>query len=213
MSTAAGRTAPWVLIRAGWERASIYLPIILMAIMALGTYWLARNTPITGPASPQRPVTHEPDYYMRGFSVRTFDAQGRLKSEVFGTEGRHYPDTDVLEIDQPRIRSFNIRGELTTATARTAISNADATEVQLIGGAVVTRDATADKDGKVRPKLVVRGDLLHVFVDTEKVRSPKPVELTRGNDRFTADNMEFDNLEQVMELKGRVKGVLTPNQP
>ncbi len=212
MSTMAGRADPWMLIRAGWERISIYLPIILMAIMALGTYWLARNTPIASPASAQRPLTHEPDYYMRGFSVRTFDAQGRLKSEVFGTEGRHYPDTDVLEIDLPRIRSFNLQGELTTATARRAISNADATEVQLIGGAVVTRDATTGKAGKVSPRLIVRGDFLHVFVTTEKVRSSKPVELIRGNDRFTADSMEFDNLEQVMQLKGRVKGVLTPGQ-
>jgi lipopolysaccharide export system protein LptC len=42
------------------------------------------------------------------------------------------------------------------------------------------------------------------------VKSHKPVELTRGTDRFTADSLEYDNLDQVVELRGRVRGVLMP---
>jgi lipopolysaccharide export system protein LptC len=34
--------------------------------------------------------------------------------------------------------------------------------------------------------------------------------LVRGNDRFTADRMEFDNVEQVLLLSGRVRGTLMP---
>ena len=213
VSREALRDMPWKLTRAAWENASVYLPIILMGLMAMGTYWLARNTPSSPAAAGQRTATHEPDSFMRGFSVKTFDAQGRLKSEIFGTESRHYPDTDTFEIDKPRIRSFNTRGELTVATAKHALSNADGTEVQLTGEAVVTREASTDTDGKSRPKLVFRGEFLHVFVDTERVKSHKPVELTRGDDRFTADSMEFNNLDQVMDLRGRVSGVLTPRHP
>jgi lipopolysaccharide export system protein LptC len=200
-------------VRAGWERVSVYLPVILMAIMALGTYWLARNTPILGAgASPSAP-THDPDYYMRGFSVKTFDAAGRVKSEIYGTEARHYPDTDTLEIDQPRIRSFNERGEITVATARHALSNGDASEVQLLGDAVVTREAVTDADGRPRPRLQFRGEFLHAFMNTERVKSHKPVELMRGQDKFTADSMDFDNIDQVLELHGRVNGIITPGAP
>ena len=204
------RQSVWELVRAGWERISIYLPIILMGLMALGTYWLARNTPSLSPAEVQRAATHDPDYFMRRFSVKTFDAAGRLKSEIFGTEARHYPDTDTLEVDQPRIRSFNARGELTVATAKRAISNSDGSEVQLTGDAVVTREATTDQNGHSRPRLEFRGEFLHVYMDTERVKSHKPVELTRGESRFTADSMDFDNIDQVMELRGRVHGTLVP---
>jgi lipopolysaccharide export system protein LptC len=200
----------WSVVRGGWDRISIYLPIILMALMALGTYWLARNTPITAPAEAPRPVTHEPDYFMRRFSVKTFDASGRLKSEVYGTEARHHPDTDTLEIDQPRIRAFDARGQLTVATARLALSNADASEVQLFGNAVVIREATKGPDGKVQPRLQFRGEFLDAFLDTERVKSNKPVELMRGEDRFTADNLDFANADQVLQLQGRVHGTLTP---
>ena len=213
MSTAVRRSAPasaWVLLRAAWERLSVYLPIMLMALMAMGTYWLARNTPALGVIEAQRPATHDPDYSMRGFSVKTFDASGRIKSEVYGTEARHYPDTDTLEIDHPRIRSFNARGELTVATANRALSNGDGSEVQLFGDAVVTRDAV-DAQGHERPRLEFRGEFLHAFVNTERIKSHLPVELRRGNDRFTAENLEYDNIDQVMELRGRVHGVLQPS--
>jgi lipopolysaccharide export system protein LptC len=200
----------WLLLRAGWERVSVYLPIILMGLMALGTYWLARNTPNLGPAEAQRPATHDPDYYMRRFSVKTFDAAGRLKSEVHGTEARHYPDNDTLEIDQPRLRSFNARGQLTVASARRALSNGDGSEVQLLGDAIVTREPTPVGEGKVQPRMEFRGEFLDVFVDTERVKSHLPVELTRGTDRFTADGLDYDNAQQVLELHGRVRGVLVP---
>lgn len=212
MSTAARRSAsvsPWTLLRAAWERLTIYVPIMLMGLMAMGTYWLARNTPTLGAPEAQRPATHDPDYFMRRFSVKTFDATGRIKSEVYGAEARHYPDTDTLEIDQPRIRSFNDRGELTVATANRALSNGDGSEVQLFGNAVVTRDAT-DAQGHARPRLEFRGEFLHAFVNTERVKSHKPVELIRGNDRFTADNLDYDNIDQVLDLRGRVHGVLQP---
>ena len=200
----------WQWMRRAWDRVAIYLPVILMGVLALGTYWLASNTPVLfGALGAQRPPTHEPDYFMRGFSVRTFDPGGRLKSEVFGTEARHYPDTDTLEIDSPRIRAYGETGALTVATAQRAISNADGSEVQLLGNAVVTREP-AEKDA---PRMEFRGEFLHVFVNTERVKSHKPVELVRGRDRFTAEQLDYDNLDRVADLRGRVRGVLTPSKP
>jgi lipopolysaccharide export system protein LptC len=146
--TAAGRIAG-----RAWDQLSLYVPVLLMGVLALGTYWLARNTPVFAPAAAQRAPTHEPDYFMRGFSVKSFDANGRLKSELRGTEGRHFPDTDTLEITQPRIRSFNEHGALTVATANKAIANADGSQVQLIGNAVVTRDASRESLGPATPSL------------------------------------------------------------
>lgn len=198
------------LARGAWDQVSTYLPIILMGLMALGTYWLARNTPVFSLPEAAKPARHDPDYYMRGFSVKTFDASGRLKSEVLGSEARHYPDTDTLEIDRPRIRSFNARGELTVATANLALTNADGSEVQLLGDAVVTREETKGTDGRSSPALEFRGEFLHAFLNTEQVKSHKPVTLIRGGDRFTADSLDFDNVGRVMELTGRVHGTLLP---
>jgi lipopolysaccharide export system protein LptC len=75
----------------------------------------------------------------------------------------------------------------------------------------VVREAASGK--VVAPRLEFKGEFLHAFLNTEQIKSNKPVQLTRGNDRFTADTMDFDNRAQVMQLQGRVKGTLAPKAP
>jgi lipopolysaccharide export system protein LptC len=193
-----------------WERTAIYIPVLLMGLLALGTYWLVRNTPDALPAEGQRAVSSEPDYYMRKFGIKTFDEAGQLKSDVTGIEVRHYPDTDTLEIDKALIRSYSIEGRLTTSTGDRALTNGDGSEVQLIGNARVVRDASVDANGKQIQRLEFRGEFLHVFVNEERVKSHLPVVIRRGSDEFEGDTFAYDNLDRVADLKGRVKGVLVP---
>jgi lipopolysaccharide export system protein LptC len=151
---------------------------------------------------------------MEGFAVKTFDASGRLRSEVLGDKVRHYPDTQWLEIDGIRIRSFDAKGTLTTATADRGQTNEDGSEVQLMGHALVVREAVAQADDKTSPRMQYRSEFLHAFLNTERIKSHKPVELQRGQDHFTADSLDFDNLSQVLQLDGRVRGTLVPaHQP
>lgn len=199
------------VVRQGWDQLSIYLPVMLMGLLALGTWWLVRNAPMPQLPAIERPQGHQPDYFMKNFSVKSFDATGRLQSEVQGKEARHYPDTDTLEIDQARMRSVSPDGRLTVATANRALTNADGSEVQLFGNAIVTREPLPAKPGaQAQPRLEFRSEFLHAFTHTEHVRSDQPVILTRGHDRFTADGMEYDNLDQVLQLRGRVRGVIAP---
>jgi lipopolysaccharide export system protein LptC len=192
-----------------WDRLTIYLPVLLMGLLALGTWWLARNAPTVSRTAGEAPVRHEPDYFLRGFSVKSFDPEGHLTSDLRGTEARHYPDTDTLEVDAPRIRRYDARGSLTTATAKRAISNADGSQVQLIGDAVVRREGK-DAQGQPLPRMEIRGDFLHFFTDRERVLANKPVTLLRGNDVFQADGLEYDNLDRVLQLRGNVRGTLHP---
>jgi lipopolysaccharide export system protein LptC len=201
----------WVF--AIWERVLLSLPLVVMGVLALGTYWLVRVTPVVPPVAEVKAVGHEPDYVMHDFAVKSFDAQGQLRSEVTGTVARHYPDTQWLEIEGIRIRSFDTQGRLTTASALRGLTNEDQSEVQLIGNARVLHEAQDTGKPNAAPRMEYRGEFLHAFMHTEQVRSHKPVELIRGNDRFTADRMDFDNVDQVLTLQGRVRGTLTPQSP
>lgn len=201
----------WMRFRRLWDRLAVYLPLLLMGLMAMTTYWLVRNTPVMDDAELEAVPRHIPDYYMRDFSVRIFGADGKLKSEIVGSEGRHFPDTDTLEIDRPRIRILGSEGRLTTATAVRGLVNADGSEAQLFDNAVVVREATKNAQGTASPRSELHSDFLHVFANTEQVRSHLPVTLVRGaGDRFRADGMDYDNLDRVMQLKGRVHGTLQP---
>ena len=193
-----------------WDRLSLYLPIALMGLVALGTYWLVQSTPVNRVPKGETVLRHEPDYFMTGFSVRTFVEAGRLKSEVFGAAARHFPDTDTLEIDAVRIRAFDDQGRLTTATANRAVTNSDGSEVQLFGSARIVRDAQINTGGQTLPRVEFRGESLHAFLKTDRVLSNRPVELRRGADVFLAETMDYDNERRSMVMQGRVKGTLVP---
>jgi lipopolysaccharide export system protein LptC len=171
---------------------------------------MVRSAPPIAEAYAPRAQRHDPDYFMTGFAVKTFDASGRLRSEVLGDKVRHYPDTQWLEIDGIRIRSFDAKGTLTTATADRGLTNEDGSEVQLMGHALVVREAVADANNKASPRMQYRSEFLHAFMNIEQIKSNKPVELMRGKDSFTADSMDFDNVTQVLQLNGRVHGTLVP---
>ena len=200
------------LYRTIWERFLLYLPLVGMGALALGTYWLVRTTPTIGAPETERAVGHEPDYFMDAFVVKTFDSTGRIRSEVRGAQARHYRDTQWMEIDGIHIRSFDDKGRLTTATAKRGLTNDDNSEVQLLGNAVVVREADTGARAQANPRMEYRGEFLHAFMNTEKIKSHKPVELLRGNDRFIADTLDFDNVQQILELRGRVRGVLIPTK-
>lgn len=202
---------PLRLLRDALDRVTIYLPVILTALLALGTYWLVQNAPkLLAPAGKEVP-THEPDFFMRGFVIKNFLPSGELRSELFGKEGRHYPDNDTMEVDHVRLRAISPEGLTTRATADRGLSNGDGSEVQLFGNAVVVREAANLSGGRAAPRLEFRGDFLHAYIDTERVTSNKPVTLIRGTDRFTADTLDYDNLSGVANLQGRVRGQLMPS--
>lgn len=207
-----GARVSWGLrARRTWDSLSVYLPIVLMGLMAMTSYWLVRNTPESREPELEAAPRHVPDYFMQDFSVRVFGADGKLKSEILGIEGRHYPDTDTLEIDKPRIRILSAEGRVTTATAQRGLINSDGSEVQLFERAMVVREASTNAQGLVTPRSEMQSDFLHLFANTEQVRSHLPVVLLRGRgDRFTADAMNYDSLDRVMQLKGRVRGTLQP---
>jgi lipopolysaccharide export system protein LptC len=193
---------PLPTLRRLWDRLSIYLPVLLMGALALGSYWLLRATPMPPEPPPERAPSHEPDYYMREFAVKTFDVRGELQNELRGAEIRHYPDTDTLEVDEARIRSFNASGELTTARARRVTTNADQTVYELTGEAVVVRESV--------PRVEFRGEQLRILVQQDRIESSQPVLLIRGIDRITADRLQYDDASRQANLQGRVRATLAP---
>jgi lipopolysaccharide export system protein LptC len=108
------------------------------------------------------------------------------------------------------VRSVDDKGHLTTASALRGLTNEDGSEVQLMGNALVVREAPVAAGGKPQPRMEYRGEFLHAFMNTEVVKSHMPVALQRGQDHFTADSLNFDNVEQTLQLQGRVRGTLVP---
>ena len=189
-----------------WEIVVAYLPLLLMVLLALGTWWLVKNSP--QPLVPREAAAPraEPDYLMSGFSVQRFAKDGRLKVRIEGRQMRHYPDVDRIEIDDVVLRAWAPDGRETRATARRALANGDGTEVQLIGGARVRSVAPSGEP------VEIDGEFLHAFIDTEQVRTHLPVRVRYGGSVLNAGSMQYDNLAQKLDLGPPVRAVMTPRE-
>jgi lipopolysaccharide export system protein LptC len=206
-------TSAWLLIRRLADQLVIYLPVLLMAALALGSYWLVRNAPVLAVSSADKPLSHEADYFLKKFSIKSFTPQGSLKSELFGGQARHFADIDTIEIDNVRMHNFNQTGRLTTVTsANRALSNGDNSEIQLYGNASSVREEAVDANGVMQPKMEFKGEFLHTFVNEERLKSHLPIVIRRGSSEFSADSLDYDNIARVINLQGRVKAVLQPTK-
>jgi lipopolysaccharide export system protein LptC len=195
-----GRSRPWHLrLR---DALSTYLPLLLMALLALGTWWLVKNTPLLTPAPESTELRPDPDYLMEQFAIDRFDRNGRLRVRVEGDRLRHYPDTDRYEIDRARIRALSLDGQVTLAVAERALANGDISEVQLLGGAQVT------SQGPRGEALEMRSEFLHAFLVTERVQTHLPVTVTDSSNRLRAGGLDYDHGRRLLELKGPVRAHL-----
>ena len=201
--------------RAAFERLSLYLPVVLMGLLALASYWLLRATPGIPTPGPERTEVHQPNHVMQDFAVRTHGPGGMLKTEVLGREARLFPDDGSMEMDGFRARSFNPNGVLTTMVADHAWTNKANDEFVLRGNARVVRLPASGANGQSAGLLEFQGPHLRVFTAEHRVLSDEPVVLLRGANRITANRLDYNDDQRVAVLTGRVRAqlVLRPPQP
>jgi lipopolysaccharide export system protein LptC len=184
------------------DALSAYLPLLLMLVLALGTWWLVKNTPV--PAAPAKAgsARTEPDYTMSGFTMERFRADGQLKLRLEGRQLHHYPDTNRVEVLGARITAFAPDGRITTATAERALGNGDGSEMQLTGNAQVV-----GTDPRGAP-LIIRSEYLLVQLVTERLQTHLPVWVQQGPTELKAAGLEYDHAAQRLDLKGPLRAVL-----
>ena len=194
---------PWLWRAQGL--LSSYLPLLLMALLASGTWWLVKNTPLLGEPTEQAAPRHEPDYRMENFEIQRIGADGRLRVQIAGAELRHYPDTDTVEVDQARVRATAPDGSLAIAEAKRAIGNGDGSDLQLMGD-VHLRRLPAGAGENAPAQLDVRGEFLQALSNSEVLRSHLPVTIRQGGSTLQAQNFEYRHLTGQVSFTGKAQG-------
>jgi lipopolysaccharide export system protein LptC len=143
---------------------------------------------------------------MTRFSISRFAPDGREVLRIAGDVLRHFPATDQLEIEGVTIHAIAPDGRITDASARRALANGDASEVQLLGAAQVTSQIDASD------RLQVQSEFLHAFLSFERLRSHLPVQVQRAGSDTRAAGLEYDHPARRLTLLGPVRATLQPGR-
>lgn len=194
------------------DKIYLLMPVILMGVLALGSYWLYQNTPIIKATPQKKLVSSDPDYFLSQFATRQYDAQtNQLKSEIMGQLANHYPERNELEIMKIQAKSISPEGFVTHGTAEKAIRNEQGNQVQLIGQALITREplnATRVASHQKTP-VYFKGEFLNIDIDQQKITSNKAINISQGVNQFTANSLAYDNKTGIIDLSNGVKVTLT----
>lgn len=183
-----------------------FLPMLLMAILTLGTYWLVQmNEPSLDTEKQKR---HVPDYIMDGVVVTTLGPEGNTKFRVVGQKLVRYEDDASLEIDFPIARRFHEAKPPITVKSDKGFMDGDMTTLDMVGNASLTRPAqaaTATQTGSAR--LLMSSSKFTVLMNEDIVKTNRPVNLEQGLSIMTSqEGAVFDNVNQKLTMIGQVKG-------
>ena len=196
------------------ERVLAYLPVLLMGLLAVFTWWLVRSSALPPAAETTATPPQTVDYAMTGFVLARYGSDGMLRSRIEGDLIQHFPATDRVEIQGVRLRSVDAAGRLMLGRADRALSNSDATLVRLEGSARVSREATpeqnGDRNGNGNGRIEIRGEILEILGAEERVRSTQPVTVITGSGELRAGSLDYNRRDRVALLGGRVTGQLRP---
>lgn len=191
--------------RQAWQRGYTGLlaagPILIMATLALGTFWLERQTTHQLAEVDPQPSNTEPDFTVRDFVVKQFDANGDLSSELVGAVGTHFPDRQVLRVTQANLRRLDQPAAPVTARAQRLWAWDDGQRFELHGQAEVTQP----RDGEL---VRMTSQRLYYTVTDERVWSDRSVRVQRGpNQVITANRFEYRTDTGVVQFEGKVRAV------
>jgi lipopolysaccharide export system protein LptC len=196
--------------RTGWiEQLTLYLPVVIMGILALGTWWLVRSSPQAKGLDTRNDNFAGPQYHIQAFTTQSFDAHGRLNAQVSAQFAQYDGQTDTLLMQQVRLRSVDEQGQLMLAEANKANASNALDRFTLQGSARVWQSASDGVKAPVKGQVawVFMGEHLELDGQTKQLRSQGPARLQRGKDSLSAEQMQYDDINKRLSMDGRVRAV------
>lgn len=150
-------------------RPALLLPLLLLSMLALLTYWINKTVQ---PSTPKIDGSsrHDPDYIMSNFVTKQTDINGNLLYQLAAVEMRHFPDDDSTYLQRPHYTQFTIGKASTQVEALRGIVSADGEKVELFGKVKITRLAFSGKGAST-----LDTDHLTIFPNKDIVRTESPV--------------------------------------
>jgi lipopolysaccharide export system protein LptC len=180
--------------------------ILFLGVIAVGTFWLLRQTEMEGVRTTQ-PKTHVPDYYFSQATVTSLDVKGKPISELISPRIIHHPDDDSVEAFQPRMRYFLKDGLPWFAQADHGMEPSGGNIIYLEGHVEMTHP---DQNGG--PPLVIDTNHMTVDLTTNIASTDDPVAILKGESQMHGIGMDGYMQDNRMVLRTRVIGFYVPKK-
>jgi len=120
-----------------------HLQIVLLAIIAAGTWWFDFTQQPDSDNKPAK-LTHKIDYFVKGAQSVTMTAAGAPKQRLAADYIQHFIDDDTTEVTKPMLTMHSPTKPNIYLNSETALISSDAELISLNGAVHIQRDSIDD---------------------------------------------------------------------
>lgn len=194
---------------------SNWLPVALLALLAVFSTWLVKQTPLPEAPSGEPLERAKPDYEMRRFELQRFGAGGAARAWLQGDALRHYPQGDRLEIDGLRLRAQSEDGSWLLAEAARAEGPMDGSRLRLSGGVRVRRFAPGldpDAEGAAPLMRLATAEML-VENEGQLLSSRSATEVLTPRSQMRVGGFRYEHAKGQLRFSGPSQITFPPRRP
>lgn len=179
-------------------RGSLWLPLLVLLLLAALSFWIERsvqtlsNDNTTGEA--------DPEGIMENFDALRTDPTGRPQYRLSAKKLKHYTGSKRTELESPHFVLLDPNTSEVSAVSQQATVSSDGNEVDLRGDVKILRAAGAGQSA-----LTMQTARLIVFPERKLLRSPGPVDVQDATLSLRAGAMEYNAMQRLIKLTGRVQ--------
>jgi len=187
------------------SRVRLIFAAALAIALCLGSYWVLEVIRRGFDNPTASAVRTDPDYFVEKFNFVRASKLGQARYAISGARLTHLPKDDSYEISLPIMKSLSVEKPAITMRAQRAISNSDASQVQLFDNVQIDRP-----ESKGSPHFHLNSEYVMVYPDDDVMQSDRLVDITQGNTEVTGIGMYANNATLMFSLARNVHSVTQP---
>lgn len=181
------------------NRLSSWFPVLLLASLAMLTYWLDAQVQSGGRGNGAR--GQDPDYFVEDFAATSFGKDGSVTQQLSAKMLTHYPEGHPTQVVAPILTDTQPGKPPLRVRADAGRVSADNEHVYLTGNVVAEREAVAG-----RSRVTLATEYLHVQPKVEKAMTDRRVTITDAMGTHIGGALEVDNKARILKLRNGVTG-------
>lgn len=187
-------------------RSGLFFPLALAAVLGGLSAWLDRISEVEVEEAVLNP--NEPKYEMNGISGRRFDEAGSVKENLKAAKAWQLPDKDEVVFSSPDLTMFGQGRRLYHVASKDARYDTETRKVYFENDVVMTKEPEAG-----RPSGILKTSRIVIDTQTENATTDAPVQYQYGQSHGTADGLDYNNEQGILNLPSRVKATIyDPNR-
>jgi lipopolysaccharide export system protein LptC len=189
------------------HRARVGLVLMLLTIVAAGTFYVVQLLEMQGDAMRVGPLTNEPDYIVENFSAVRMTAEGHPRYIVSGAKLTHRPLDDTADVERPVVH--NLAPDRAPMMLRSDIARVEHEMGRVImsGKVNALREASADN-----ARMTMQTESLIILPDEDVMETGDRVDVTVGRMSLSGIGMRADNATGKVEIFKQTKITLPPGR-